>query len=120
MNNSIKQNTNQRFNLVKDEMKRLLSVVLGSIQESQEDNGFDYYINKDTNLEDAKIAEYLKQDMLDREKRIEEYEISKQRIKISSKSKGKQTKKQSTIEIANPIINNEKLVKSKEEPDIEL
>lgn len=69
MNNTVSNQQNQRFSEVREELKRVLSIIMYSI-ENEPENGFDSIIANSNNPEDIKIAEYLKQDDLNREKRI--------------------------------------------------
>lgn len=69
MKNVATNQSNKRFSKVQEELKRLLSIVMYSINEDVEEQGLDYFIDHGTS-EDKKIAQYLKQDSLSRDENI--------------------------------------------------
>ena len=104
MKNMITNNFNNRFSKVQEELKRLLSIVMFTIDEESEEQGFDYFINNGS-AEDAKIAQYLQQDTISRAEREknEDFLSATLSSKKSNKSKSSASSK---VNIIRPISAN--------------
>lgn len=74
-NNAISNEQNKRFSEVQEELKRLLSIIMCSVEEQAEE--FDSIISNSDDPEIIKTAEILKQDDLDRENRIKQQQSEK-------------------------------------------
>ena len=125
MNNTISNEQNKRFSKVQEELKRLLSIIMCSVEEQAE--GFDSIISTSNNPEDIKIAEELNKSIQKLDKSAQEYV---QNIGIPSKtqisSKNKENISTTKVVHINPIVNNVKsknsdttIAKSKDDFDIE-
>ena len=110
MNNNAISNQKNRFSKVQEELKRLLSIIMYSVEEQSE--GFESIISNSDNPEVIKIAEELDKSTKKLDKSAQEYVQS---IGIPSKPKvsSKNIKSASTTKVNNikPIVSN---VKSKD------
>ena len=127
-NNAISNQKNQRFSKVQEELKRLLSIIMYSVEEQVD--SFDTIMSNSNNPEDIKIAEELDKSSKKLDKSAQEYVQS---IGIPSKPHISSKKKEDVINISttkvttiNPIINNVKskdsnitISKSRDDFDIE-
>lgn len=127
MSNIVSDNSNNRIKVVQEELKRILSIIMYSIENEPED-GFDSIIANSNNPEDIRIAEELNKSTKKLDKNAQEYV---QNIGIPSKPKqvshkNKETMPTTKVNRINPIINNVKskdsnitLSKSRDDFDIE-
>ncbi len=97
MKHTATHSSNSRFQQVQEELKNLLSIIMGTVEEAQENENFEYLEQNATSEEELSIIKELNKSAQSIEQKAENYHNS---IGIPSapKKQAKQSKKQVTIE----------------------
>ncbi len=97
MNHSTSHSSNQRFHQVQEELKNLLSIIMGTVaEEAQNEQNFEYFEQNATSEEELTTIKELRKSTQEIEEKAKNYYHT---IGIpSAKKQAKQSKKQITSE----------------------